>query len=175
MQAFMHGIENKAISNQDCLYYLEQYTSGQPRELVKNCLHMSAEKGYAEDKRFLEHNFGDKIKLTNEYMEKALDWRNIKPEDGKVLSKYTLFFRVWCDLSQTLQDMEELSLFSNLRLLVSKLPFKLRERWRLTAFDILEHRQTCWLHREASYDHARSALWWYTTEEDSAPQPCVRL
>lgn len=66
----------------------------------------------------------------------------IKPEDGKVLSSYTLFFQACCNLSQTLQDMEALSLPSNLRLLVSKLPFKLRERWWSTSFDILEHRQT---------------------------------
>ncbi|XP_061160072.1 uncharacterized protein LOC133170892 isoform X1 [Syngnathus typhle] len=142
MLAFVHGIENKAISNQDRLYYLEQYTSGQSKELVRSCLHMSAGDRYAEAKRLLEYHYGDKIKLTNAYMEKAMNWSTIKAEDGKALYSYALFLRACCNLSRSLQDMEELSLPSNLRLLVSKLPIKLRERWRSRAFDIMEQRQT---------------------------------
>ncbi|XP_061159982.1 uncharacterized protein LOC133170834 [Syngnathus typhle] len=142
MLAFVHRIENKAISNQDRLYYLEQYTSGQSKELVRSCLHMSAGDGYAEAKRLLEYHYGDKIKLTNAYMEKAMNWSTIKAEDGKALYSYALFLRACCNLSRSLQDMEELSLPSNLRLLVSKLPIKLRERWRSRAFDIMEQRQT---------------------------------
>ncbi|KAI2645448.1 Gag-Pol polyprotein [Labeo rohita] len=140
MQAFIHGIENKTISNQDRLYYLEQYTSGQPRDLVRSCLHMDAHEGYEEAKRLLEYHFGDEIKLTSAYMERALSWSNIKPEDGKALSSFALFLRGCCNLSQNLTGMEELNLPSNLRLLVSKLPHKLKEKWRSIAFDILEHR-----------------------------------
>lgn len=36
--------------------------------------------------------------------------------------------------------MEELDLPSNLKLIVSKLPYKLRNRWRTEACDILERR-----------------------------------
>lgn len=70
----------------------------------------------AEAKQLLEYHFGDKIKLTNAYMEKALSWSNIKAEDGKALSSYALFLRACCNL-------------------------KLRERWPSRAFDILEQRQ----------------------------------
>lgn len=106
MQAFVHGIENKAISNQDRLYYLEQYTSDQSKELLRSCLHMNADDGYAEAKLLLEYHFGDKTNLTNAYMEKALSWSNIKADDGKALSSFALFLRAYCNLSQSLQDME---------------------------------------------------------------------
>lgn len=45
MQAFEHGIEAKTSSSEDRLYYLEQFTSGQPRDLVRSCFHMGAQKG----------------------------------------------------------------------------------------------------------------------------------
>lgn len=61
-------------------------------------------------------------------MAKALNWNNIKPEDGKALQSYTLFLRGCCTAMRGLQDMEELDLPSNLKLIVSKLPYKLRER-----------------------------------------------
>lgn len=75
-------------------------------------------------------------------MVKALNWNGIKAEDGKALSSYAPFLRGCCDLSQSLQYMEELNLPSNLRLIVSKLPHKLKERWSSAAFDILEQRKT---------------------------------
>lgn len=51
MQAFEHCIESKTNSSQDRLYYLERYTSGQLKELVRSCLHMDADRGFAEAKR----------------------------------------------------------------------------------------------------------------------------
>ena len=38
-RAFEHGVENKTDSNTDRLYFFEQYTAGQPRELIRSCLH----------------------------------------------------------------------------------------------------------------------------------------
>lgn len=40
MQAFEHGIEDNTDNRRDRLYYLEQFTSGQSKELVRSCLHM---------------------------------------------------------------------------------------------------------------------------------------
>lgn len=141
MQAFVHGIENKAISNQDRLYYLEQYTSDQSKELVRSCLHMNADDGYAEAKQLLEYHFGDKIKLTNAYMEKALTWSNIKA-DGRHCPALHSSYKHAATCLKVCKIWRNLSLPSNLRLLVSKLPIKLRERWRSRAFDILEQRKT---------------------------------
>ena len=59
MRAFEHGIEDKTSSHQDRLYYLEQYTSGQPKDLVRSCLHMEARRGYAEAKKLLKEHFGN--------------------------------------------------------------------------------------------------------------------
>ncbi|GAA6102812.1 uncharacterized protein LOC117555808 [Tachysurus ichikawai] len=88
--AFEHSIENNTSSSQDRLYYLEQFTSGQPKELVRSCLHMGADRGYAEAKRLLELHFGDEFKITSAYIDKALNWNSIPSENGEALQIYTL-------------------------------------------------------------------------------------
>ena len=92
-QAFKHNIEDKTNSNEDRLYFLEQYTVGQPKELVRSCFHMNATTGYAEAKRLLKHHFGDDFKITTAYIEKALNWNSIRTDDGKALHSYALYLR----------------------------------------------------------------------------------
>lgn len=137
IKAFKHGIENKT-NNDDRLYYLEQYTSGQARDLVRSCFHMNADKGYTEAQKLLKTHFGDEIKMANAYIEKALSWNSIKPDDGNALYAYALYLRGCCNTMAQLQGMHELNLPSNLKLILSKLPYKLKEKWRTTAYELLE-------------------------------------
>lgn len=41
---------------------------------------------------------------------------------------------------EQIRDMEEINLASNLRLIIMKPPYKLRERWRVTVCDLQEQR-----------------------------------
>ncbi|XP_058616036.1 uncharacterized protein LOC131529985 [Onychostoma macrolepis] len=61
IRAFEHGIEDQTKHNRDCLYFLEQYTRGQPRELVHSCHHMDAQRGYLQAKALLKEHFGKKL------------------------------------------------------------------------------------------------------------------
>lgn len=45
MRAFEHAIEQKTSNDQDKLYFLEQFTAGEPQELVRSCAHMTPNKG----------------------------------------------------------------------------------------------------------------------------------
>ncbi|KAK0142226.1 hypothetical protein N1851_020113 [Merluccius polli] len=137
MRAFEQGVEEKA-SQSDCLYYLEQFTRGQPRELVRSCLHMMPDQGYATAKHLLQEHFGNKYKVATAYIEKALSWAPIQNEDVSALKAYSLFLRGCCNVMTELDYMQELEMPSNIRAIVSKLPFKLRERWRTIAHDTLE-------------------------------------
>lgn len=137
MRAFEQGVEEKASQN-DCLYYLEQFTRGQPRELVRSCLHMMPDLGYATAKHLLQEHFGNKYKVATAYIEKALSWAPIRNEDVSALKAYSLFLRGCCNVMVELDYMQELDMPSNIRAVVTKLPFKLRERWRSVAHDILE-------------------------------------
>ncbi|KAL2102335.1 hypothetical protein ACEWY4_001503 [Coilia grayii] len=148
IQAFEHCVEDRTDSNVDRLYYLEQYTSGQPQELVRSCLHMDVNRGYVEAKRLLDTHFGNSYRLTTAYIEKALSWNSIKSEDGKELHSYALYLRSCCNVARDLPDMCELDTPSTLKLILSKLPYKLQERWRVKACEILENTQ-----RRATFNH----------------------
>lgn len=137
IRAFEQGVEEKA-SKGNCLYYLEQFTRGQPRELVRSCLHMTPELGYAKAKQLLQQHFGCEYKVAVAYIEKALSWPPVRNEDVKALQSFSLFLRGCCNVMEEFVYMQELDMPSNIRAVVSKLPFKLRERWRTVAHDIGE-------------------------------------
>ena len=78
IQTFEHCIEAKASSYQDCLYYLEQFTRGQPRAVVRSCLHMPPHQGYERAKALLKEHFGNEYTIATAYMDKAFGWPVIK-------------------------------------------------------------------------------------------------
>lgn len=109
IRAFKHGIENKTTNDDDRLYYLEQYTSGQASELVRSCFHMNTNDGYKEAQKLLKAHFGDEIKMASAYIEKALNWNNIKNDDGNALHAYALYLRGCCNTMGQLKEMHELN------------------------------------------------------------------
>lgn len=135
IKAFEQGVEEKA-GRADCLYYLEEFTGGQP-ELVCSCQHMAPERGYAVAKGLLQEHFGNQYKIAAAYMGKAFAWQTIKSEDGKALQAYALFLRGCCNVMEALQDMQELDMPVHMRAIISKLPFKMRDQWRTTAHGII--------------------------------------
>ncbi|KAK0147803.1 hypothetical protein N1851_012494 [Merluccius polli] len=137
IKAFEQGVEGKAGS-EDCLYYLEQFTKGQPQELVRSCQHMMPGRGYTVAKGLLQEHFGNPYKIATAYMKKALAWQAVKPEDVRALQAYSLFLRGCCNVMGDLQYLQELDMPVNMRTIISKLPYKMREQWRTTAHDIME-------------------------------------
>ena len=71
---------------------------------------MDARHGYVKAKRLLEEHFGDEIKITNAYMEKALNWTAVRADDGKGLHAYALYLRGCCNAMRSLEYMEELDI-----------------------------------------------------------------
>lgn len=49
IRAFEHGIERETENSQDRLCFLEQFTSGPPKELVCNCQFMRPDRGYTAE------------------------------------------------------------------------------------------------------------------------------
>lgn len=83
MRAFIHAIDERADSSADKLYFLEQFTRGEPQDLVKSCQHMPADHGYTEAVRLLQDKYGNELKIAAALMEKAFKWPQIKAEDVK--------------------------------------------------------------------------------------------
>lgn len=91
---------------------------------------MKPDAGYQKAKQLLKEHFGNNYKIAVAYMNKVLDWAPIKPEDAEVLNAFSLFLTACCNTMTEVSYMEELDNVANLKAIVAKLPFKLRERWR---------------------------------------------
>ncbi|KAL0177328.1 hypothetical protein M9458_026222, partial [Cirrhinus mrigala] len=136
VRAFEHSIESKTENSKDRLYYLEQHTIGPPNDLVRSCFHMDPEQGYPEAKRLLKERFGDKYKISMAYLDKALNWPIIKTEDSKALESYALFLTSCSNAMADLEYLDEMENAANMRTIIAKLPYRLRERFRSVAIDI---------------------------------------
>lgn len=101
-------------------------------------MNMAPERGYDTAKAMLKQQFGEDYFVSAAYMEKVLEWPMIRYEDITALQDYALFLRGCCNAIADLQYMQELDRPTNMRAVILKLPFKLREKWRTTACDIME-------------------------------------
>ena len=138
IRAIEHGIEGRTGDNRDRLQFLLQYTSGQPHELVKSCIHMEPSAGYTKAKQMLKEFFGDDFKIAEAYINEALDWPTIKPEDGVALQSFALFLTGCTNTMTDINYMEDLDNTANIKALANKLPYKLKESWRKSACDLQE-------------------------------------
>ena len=140
IRAFEQAIEQTANSDQDKPYYLQQYTSEEPHELVCSCEHMPPQRGFKEARQLLQKHYRDELMIASAYTDKALSWPQIKSEDRKALSMYAVFLTGCHNTMEDVDLMEEMDNTTNMRIVVSKLPYKKTEKWRNAAFDIKERR-----------------------------------
>lgn len=136
MKAFENGVERNTNSFSDREYFLEQYTSGHPKELVKSCHYLNPERGYNKAKVLLQQQFENEQKVAHAYMERIFSWPPIKADDVKALEEYNLFLRGCSNVIEEVQYMDELDIPANMISVIKKLPYKLRDKWRTAACEL---------------------------------------
>lgn len=77
-------------------------------------------------KELLQENFGNEYRIAAAHIDKALA-RPVVKADLRVVF---LFSPGYCNVMEELQYMQELDMPANLRAIVTKFPFKFREKWR---------------------------------------------
>ena len=132
-QSFVRSFETRVASrtkdDSERLHYLEQYTSGAPKEIVRSCMRLSADQGYLEARKRLEQWYGGKFRVSQAYLQKLEKWPVVRGDDPRALDELTTFL-VGCH--NTLQDesgVSELDYPTSLRTIVNKLPVYLKDRW----------------------------------------------
>lgn len=118
VRAFEHAIDTKTESSRDKLYYLEQYTGGEAKDLVRSCVHMEPNKSYKKAWDLLHKEFGDELKIASAYIDKMLNWSLIKTEDGKALKTYALFLIGCRNVMEDLEYMDEMDNPTNIRVVI---------------------------------------------------------
>ena len=89
--AFESLVEARTFSSTYRLYYLEQFTAGDFKELVRSSHHLPPDEGYNQARWLLNKKFGDEYRVASAYETKSLAWQNIKPEDGATMNRFPIF------------------------------------------------------------------------------------
>ena len=138
ISAFESLLEARTFSSTDRLYYLEQFTTGDVKELLRSCHHLPPDEGYDQARWVLKKKFGNEHRVASAYETKALNWPNIRPEDGAALNRFSIFVTSCRNALARRRYISNFDQPGNIHKVVFKLPYSLRERWRLTADDVME-------------------------------------
>ena len=137
-RAFESLIESRTSGSTERLYYLEQYTAGDVKELVRSCHHLAPDEDYAEAQRLIEKKFGDEFRIAFAYESKALNWPPVKSEDGSALSRFSVYLASCKNAMMGSQYSSKFDQPDNIQQLILKLLYSTRERWRRVADHIME-------------------------------------
>ncbi|XP_043220311.1 uncharacterized protein LOC122389655 [Amphibalanus amphitrite] len=141
IRAFEHLICNKVQSDDEKLYYLEQYTTGQPREVVRGCLHMPEDKGYKEARRLLEARYGNQYKIAARSVDRILNWPAIKVDEIDAMDDFSIALRTcYNSMAGMVTETSELDHPKTIRKILEKFPPTIQDRWRRLAEDVREHK-----------------------------------
>ena len=126
---FKELIDKKIDDPLGKLARLIKYTRGEPKELIQHCIQMPQPDGYVMAQELLEKEYGDPHKVSSAYMKELRSWKPINAGDVNELKRYYRFL-LKCNTNR--KGDVYLKLLDNpetLRILQSKLPYKMRERW----------------------------------------------
>ena len=133
IRAFETLISDKLTDEEEKLYYLEQYTTGSPREIVRACLHMDPSEGYKEARRLLERRYGDSERIATAYVNKVLEWKNIKADDVSSLDEFSIMLTNCKNaVTRVKFGMNELENPKTMRKILEKLPYRSLKNYHIT-------------------------------------------
>ena len=124
--AFETLIESKVENSVERLYYLDQYTNGKAKELIKGCLQRKDGDSYQEASRLLKKHFGDPYKIAGAYLS---NWPSVKPNDGTGLQELFIVLEQARNAMSSMACMNDVNTANVLGQLWEKLPRHLRSKW----------------------------------------------
>ena len=137
-RSFESLVESRTSISTERLYYLEQYTAGEVKELISSCHRSPPDKGYRVAHRLIKKRFGDEYRIASAYESKAVNWPSIKPGDGTALSRFSIYLVSCRNAMSGSQYSSKFDQPDNIHKLVLKLPYSMRERWCRLVDNIME-------------------------------------
>ena len=144
MRAFLHSVEEKTTNPRDRLCYLEQFTRGEANTMVHSCMYNAdPELAYKQAKAVLQKNYGNKYRITNAIIKRVEEWPEIKTDDAGKLNNFSLCLTELLNTAKNLNQCNEIDHSNNIKMVISKLPYCLKEKWCHTADYIQEEKGKC--------------------------------
>ena len=129
IKAFDSIISSRLNSDEEKLYYLSQYTTGKPLNIVKACMHRTDGHGYKEARKTLEKRYGDMERIACAYIDAILQWKTIKREDIEALDEFSIMLTNCCNAVANSDSKAEVEHPKTMREILKKLPDGLQEKW----------------------------------------------
>jgi len=139
MDNFEHIIERACNNEKDMMLYLQQYTSGRARRIVDSCVHSNPQIAYRQAKEKLFSEFDNEFKVSNTYLEQLSNWPVIKNEDAKAMEELALFLSKCDNYVSNMSIRNPFQSPNEMLMIVNKLPYKYRERWRSRSHSIIHN------------------------------------
>ena len=124
-------VETKIEEPRGIITRLIKLTTGEARELIKNCIQLPHNTGYQYSRGLLERTHGNRHKILSSYRKEIKEWSLLNLGDVKGFRKlYKVLLK--CESISESQDWNALSTPEMLCILISKLPGGLMDRWNRT-------------------------------------------
>ena len=128
-RSFKTLIENKGISAEEKIYYLQQYVAGDAKDAIAGCFYGTNEGDYQHAWETLERRFGHPFKIQEAFREKLDKWPKIGTRDGAALQKYADFLQTCMDAMTHIKDLKILNDCKENQRMAAKLPDWAITRW----------------------------------------------
>ena len=132
-RSFKTLVENKAITAEERIYYLEQYLQGEAKEAVAGCFYGTEDLDYQRAWQTLEKRFGHPFRIQEAFREKLNNWPKLSDKDNAGLQRYTDFLRACHDAMPHIKGLRVLSDCKENQRLASKLPDHIIQGWSRAA------------------------------------------
>ena len=128
MRAFETRImKKKTDDSSELLFYLDQFTKGNPNQLVRSCLHLR-EGGFDEARRLLEVRYGDPIYFLDSYAKRVKGWPRVPTGDVDALDRFVMFLTEVKNAMSAVH-LGEFEHPTTMRFIMSKMLSYLQDRW----------------------------------------------
>ena len=134
--SFVEAVENKIKDDKGRLLRLIKYTSGEPKELVKEFIH-GGENCYQLALRALDKEYGNSQRLSAAYLKELKLWPHIKHYDVKGY-KAMYRFLLKCKILKNQKQLSSLDSYETLRLIMSKFSAQMQTTWNKVSYKIIE-------------------------------------
>ena len=91
MAVFDEAVEKKIEDPRGKLTHLIKYTTGEVKEMVKNCIQLPPKEGYETEKEMMHKLYGDPHRVIAAYHKEIKQWPQIKPGDAEAYRKFHNF------------------------------------------------------------------------------------
>ena len=128
MAVFREAAEKKIEDPRGRLICLIKYTTGEGKDLLKNCIQLPANDVYEAAKNQLYHLYGDPHRVIAAYQKEIKHWPQVKHRDAEPYRGF-LNFLLKCETITQMQTWNVLDTPEVMSMPLSKLPGGKRDKW----------------------------------------------